>query len=179
MKRLLFALPVLILGVISGFFWRGLDLDPTILPSAMIDRPVPDFTLPALRADGRGLATADFQGAPKIVNVFASWCVPCRAEHSIIARLAAMPGVAVFGLNYKDDAKAALTWLDELGDPYARIGADRAGRVAIDWGVYGVPETYLVDGAGRIRYRHVGPLDAALLAAEILPRWQALQPGVK
>ena len=175
MNRLLFALPVLVLLIIGGFFYRGLDLDPSAVPSAMIDRPVPDFVLPALHPGKNGLSTADFGGQPKMLNVFASWCGPCRVEHPIIMRLAARADVEVLALSYKDDPQASRAWLAELGDPYRQIGVDRDGRVAIDWGVYGVPETYLVDAGGRIRYRHVGPLTAAVVAEEILPRWQALQ----
>ena len=110
-----------------------------------------------------------------MVNVFASWCIPCRVEHPIITRLAERDDVAVFGLNYKDKPEDAKAWLAELGDPYDRIGADRDGRVGIDWGVYGVPETFVVGRDGRIRYKHVGPLTAEAVAERILPLVEELR----
>ena len=126
---------------------------------------MPAFSLPPLLADRPGLAQGDLAGQPHVVNVFASWCVPCRAEHPVISDLAAGGAVQkMVAINYKDKPADARRWLAELGNPYARIGSDESGRVSIDWGVYGVRETYLVDGAGRpIRYRHVGPLTAAVV----------------
>lgn len=159
MKRLLFALPVLIfLGVGIGLA-VGLTRDPQKLPSALIDDPVPTFDLPPLRQDDKaGLSSTDLEGAgPVLVNVFASWCVPCRAEHPLLMALAE-DGVTIHGIDYKDPPSQARSWLAELGDPFEQIGADQDGRVGIDWGVYGVPETFIVDGDGRIRHKHVGPL---------------------
>ena len=128
------------------------------LPSALIDQPAPDFALPALDGAGvPGLAASDLGGQVALVNVFASWCLPCKAEHPVLAALA-KDGIAVYGINYKDKAEDARAWLARLGNPYRRIGVDATGRTAIDWGVYGVPETFVIDAKGRIRYRHVGPI---------------------
>ena len=128
------------------------------LPSALIDQPAPDFALPALDGAGvPGLAASDLGGQVALVNVFASWCVPCKAEHPLLTALA-KDGVAIYGINYKDKAEDARAWLARLGNPYRRIGVDATGRTAIDWGVYGVPETFVIDAKGRIRYRHVGPI---------------------
>ena len=150
------------------------DDDASVVPSALIGRAVPQFDLPALEgSDVPGFATRDFgKGEVIIVNVWASWCVPCRAEHPLLKSLAAEGGVALYGINYKDAAAAASRFLRELGNPFARIGADRSGRVGLDWGVYGVPETYIVDGQGRIAYKHVGPLTRDALEQKILPAIQ-------
>jgi cytochrome c biogenesis protein CcmG/thiol:disulfide interchange protein DsbE len=168
-KRLLFLIPVLVfIGVGIGLA-LGLTRDPSVLPSALIDKPVPDFELPPIEGlDGPGLSTEDLEGEVSLVNVFASWCVPCRVEHPLLERLAEQ-GVTIYGINYKDPADKAAAWLGEMGNPYAKIGADRSGRVAIDWGVYGVPETFVIDRHGRIRHRHVGPLQARDLDGMILP----------
>lgn len=127
------------------------------LPSALIDRPAPSFTLPPIEGDGVGFASTQLKGQVSLVNVWASWCPPCRQEHPVLMRLA-REGVPIYGINYKDKPKDAKAYLAELGNAYTRIGADRDGRVSIDWGVYGYPETFVVDATGRIRYRHVGPI---------------------
>jgi cytochrome c biogenesis protein CcmG/thiol:disulfide interchange protein DsbE len=170
LRRLLYLLPVLVfIGVGIGLA-LGLTRDPGVLPSALLDQPVPAFDLPPLAGRaGPGLSSRDLQaGAPALVNVFASWCVPCRAEHPLLMALAER-GVTIYGINYKDPPEQAAAWLDELGDPFARIGADRDGRVGIDWGVYGVPETFVVDGEGRIRHRFVGPLQPRDVDRTLLP----------
>jgi cytochrome c biogenesis protein CcmG/thiol:disulfide interchange protein DsbE len=175
MRRLFYILPaavfVLTAGIFAWMLYQGqfMGRDPSALPSALIDKPAPEFTLPPLRDGGPGLSTADLVGQITVVNVFASWCVPCKAEHPLLMRLREEGAAALFGLNYKDEREDAITWLDSLGDPYDRIGADRDGRVAIDWGVYGVPETFILGGEGRIRYKHVGPISPADYEAVILP----------
>jgi cytochrome c biogenesis protein CcmG/thiol:disulfide interchange protein DsbE len=170
-RRLLYLLPVLVfIGVGIGLA-LGLTRDPSVLPSALLDKSVPAFDLPPIAGRaGEGLSSRDLQagGGPVLVNVFASWCVPCRVEHPLMMALAER-GVTIYGINYKDPPEQANAWLDELGNPFARIGADRSGRVGIDWGVYGVPETYLVDGAGRIRHRFVGPLQPRDVDRILLP----------
>ena len=172
-KRLLFLLPVLIFVVVAGYFLWGLapDRDPKDIPSVMVDKPTPSFDLAAVPGLGLpGLATGDLtKGQVVMVNFFASWCVPCRAEHPVIEKLAKEHGVTVYGLNYKDKPEDARLWLAELGNPYARIGADRKGRTAIDFGVSGVPETYLIDGEGVIRYQYIGPIVPLDLEEKILP----------
>jgi len=168
-KRLLFVLPVLLFAAVGVGLAVGLTRDPSVLPSALIDEEVPKFDLPPIEGrGGSGLSSEDLQGEPSLVNVFASWCVPCRAEHPLLMRLAEQ-GVVIHGINYKDRPADAREWLAELGDPFARIGADRSGRVGIDWGVYGVPETFVIDAAGRIRHKHVGPLQARDVDQTILP----------
>lgn len=170
MKRFSYFIPVLIFGVMAVYFAVGLTLDPKVIPSALIDQPAPEFSLPPIEGSkGQGFSTADLIGRVSVVNVFASWCVPCRAEHPLITRLAEMNVANVYGINFKDKPEAALAWLDSLGDPYTKIGADRNGRVSIDWGVYGIPETFIVDKEGRIRYKHVGQVTAKLLENQILP----------
>ena len=157
MRRLLFLLPLALFVVLAGYFGLGLFRDPALLPSALIDRPMPDFTLSGL-ADKPGLAKADLAGGVVLINFFASWCAPCREEHPLLMRLAAEGRVALYGIDYKDKPEDATRLLAQLGDPYRRIGVDRSGRTFIDFGAYGVPETYVVDKEGRIRYRQVGPI---------------------
>jgi len=170
-KRLLYLLPVvgflLLAAVIAYFMLTGRD--PRTIPSALIDKPVPAFSLPGLDGVAEGFSSGDLTGGVSVVNVFASWCIPCRAEHPQIGEIAKIEGVALYGLNYKDRTEDATRWLDQLGNPYPRIGADRDGRVGIDWGVYGVPETFIIDRNGRIRHKHVGPVMPQDLAESIRP----------
>ncbi len=168
MRRLLFLLPVALFAVLAGNFALGLFRDPSLLPSVLIDKPAPDFNLFAL-GDKPGLATADLAGHVTLINFFASWCAPCRVEHPLLMRLAAEGSVALYGINYKDKPEKASRLLAELGDPYRRIGIDGEGRTAIDFGVYGVPETYVIDKDGRIRYRQVGPITQEDYETKILP----------
>jgi cytochrome c biogenesis protein CcmG, thiol:disulfide interchange protein DsbE len=174
MRRLLFLVPVLVFGAVGIGLAVGLTRDPGTLPSALVDRPVPEFELPALEG-AEGLSDEDLKGRVSLVNVFASWCVPCRIEHPVLMRLAEQ-GVPIFGINYKDPPDQAKAWLAELGDPFEKIGADRNGRVGIEWGVYGVPETFVIDAEGRIRHRHVGPIQASDLEQTLLPILAELSP---
>jgi len=174
-RRLLFILPPLGFLALAALFWVGLGHDPSVIPSVLIDQPVPEFDLPPLKDDKPGLASADLTGEVSLVNVFASWCIPCRVEHPIITRLAERDDVAVFGLNYKDKPEDAKAWLAELGDPYDRIGADRDGRVGIDWGVYGVPETFVVDRQGVIRDKIIGAITRKSVDERLLPLVRKLQ----
>lgn len=169
MRRLLYLIPVLVFVGVGIGLAVGLTRDPSQLPSALIDKPVPTFELPPIAGrGGEGLSTGDLSGGVALVNVFASWCVPCRAEHPLLIALAER-GVTIYGINYKDPPEQARAWLDELGDPFRRIGADRDGRVSIDWGVYGVPETFVVDAEGRIRHKYVGPLQPRDVEQSLLP----------
>lgn len=174
-QRVLFLLPLVVFAVLAAYFIVGLGKDPRMVPSALIDKPVPEFDLPPLTEDRLGLASTDFGGEVVLVNVFASWCIPCRAEHPLITRLAEDGIVKVYGLNWKDKQADAVAWLNELGDPYDRIGHDLSGRVGIDWGVYGVPESYLIDKKGRIRYKHVGPIFSETLKETVIPIIRDLQ----
>ncbi len=174
MRRLLYLLPVVAFTGLVAYFFLALQRDPSVLPSAMIDKPAPEFALEGL-GTAPGLARADAAGQVVLVNFFASWCVPCRVEHPLLMQLSHQLKVPLYGIDYKDKPEDAARFLGELGDPYKRIGADRDGRVGIDFGVYGVPETYVIDKAGRIRLRHVGPLTPEAVRDEIVPLLRALQ----
>lgn len=172
-------LPLVAFAGLAALFGLGLLGDPSKVPSALIGKPVPDFSLPRLDGatrDGRpmpGLATADLKtGEVTLVNVWASWCVPCRDEHPLLLALA-QEGVRIVGVNYKDEPENALRFLGALGTPFAAIGSDRAGRATLDWGVYGVPETFVVDGDGRIRYKHIGPLTPSAVEFVLRPQMEA------
>lgn len=164
-RRLLLAgLPLLGLLGLVGVFAFTLKNPSSDLPSVLVDRPAPEFSLPPLVRSGvPGLARSDLIGQVSVVNVFASWCIPCRDEHPLLVELKERTGVRLFGLNLKDEEENAGAFLDELGNPYDAIGADTNGRASIDWGVYGVPETFLVRGDGVVLTRRVGPLDRKAL----------------
>ena len=149
----------------------ALDHDPRSIPSALIGHPVPQFTLPPVKGSTLGLSSADLTGEVSL----ASWCVECRAEHHLLLRLRADGVVPIHGLNYKDAPDDAARWLNTFGDPYTRTGADLNGRVAIDWGVYGVPETFVITKDGIIAYKQIGPLSAEVLEYTVLPLIQRLQ----
>ncbi len=174
-RRWLFALPVLGFGALALAFAAGLGRDPAIVPSALIDQQVPAFDLPPVPGRTLGLASADLKGEVSLVNVFASWCVACREEHPILLRIATDGLVPVHGLAYKDAAEDAARWLDDMGDPYARTGLDRDGRVGIDFGVYGVPETFVIDAQGRIRFKQIGPITPEAWERDIWPLIQRLR----
>jgi cytochrome c biogenesis protein CcmG/thiol:disulfide interchange protein DsbE len=173
--RSLFVAPALAFAAIAVAFYFGLSRDPSVLPSALISKPVPEFSLPPVKGRTLGLSSADLEGEVSLVNVFASWCTACRYEHPLFMRLKAQGVLPIHGLNYKDKPDDAAKWLDTLGDPYTRTGADRDGRVSIDWGVYGVPETYVIGRDGRIAYKQVGPVTAELLDETILPLIERLR----
>ena len=164
-----FVLVPLIAFALMVLFGWGLFRGGDDLPSALLDKPVPEFALAPVLGREEGLSTQDLIGHVSLVNVFASWCVPCRAEHPLFMELSATGEVPLYGINYKDPPEQARAWLDELGDPYARIGADIDGRAGIEWGVYGVPETYVIAPDGTIAYRHVGPITRANLEETLLP----------
>lgn len=170
-------LPLVLFGALVLLLGAGLGRNPRVLPSVLLDRPAPDFSLPALQAGAEPVSEADLRGGVTLLNVWASWCVQCRTEHDLLKALAAEPGLRVLGLNYKDKADDARRWLDFYGNPYRAVAADVDGRVGMDYGVYGVPETFLIDQQGVIRLRHVGPLDARAWREEILPVVQSLQEG--
>jgi len=163
--------PLLVLVLLVAALWRGLGRDPTLVPSPLIGRTAPAFDLPALHDATVRVRTTDLVGQPTLVNVWGTWCVGCRAEHAVLLDLARRGGARIVGLDWKDDREAARAWLRELGDPYAVVAFDAEGRVGIDWGVYGAPETFVLDRHGVIRYKHVGPLtaeDAARVLAPLL-----------
>ena len=169
LARLALYAPMLAFLAVLVAFVVGLERDRDTLPSPLIGKSVPVFTLPPVQGRSLGLSSSDLKGGVSLVNVFASWCVACREEHPVLMRLAAQRTVAIDGLNYKDKPDDAERWLDAMGDPYTRTGADLDGRVAIDWGVYGVPETFVVDSRGRIAFKQVGPITREILERTILP----------
>jgi cytochrome c biogenesis protein CcmG/thiol:disulfide interchange protein DsbE len=174
-RRLPFLIPLVILAALVAFLAVGLTLNPREVPSPLIGKAVPEFALPPVKGRSLGLASGDLRGEVSMVNVFASWCVACRDEHSLLMHLKRDSIVPIHGLNYKDRPDDAARWLDEMGDPYTRTGADLDGRVGIDWGVYGVPETFVIDREGRIAYKHIGPLTPQVMDEKILPLIRRLQ----
>ncbi len=153
-------LPIIFFGALALLFWRGLSGKPAEIPSALIGKPVPEFELPAIEGMGvPGLKAADLrQGGVTVVNVWASWCGPCRVEHPMLMELSRRKDFKLTGINYKDEPENARRFLGSLGQPFQAVGADEKGRSAVDWGVYGVPETFVVNGEGVIRYKWIGPL---------------------
>lgn len=171
MKRAVALVPLIVAVVLGGFFIWGLDpeRDPSQIPSVLISQPAPAFDLaPVPGLDLPGLSRADLVGnaRPVLVNVFASWCVPCKAEHAVLSRFVERERVRLFGINYKDKPEDAVRWLADMGNNYERIGSDLNGRAGIEWGISGVPETFIVDGDGTVLYRYVGPIvgDTAVTA---------------
>lgn len=169
LSRVLVLLPLVITATLGALFYWGLRDQDDALPSALLGQSVPEFSLPPIGGGGEGLSTADLHGEVSVVNVWASWCAPCREEMPLLVEIANAGTVRIHGINYKDDPEAALAFLEEVGDPYTRIGADRSGRAGLDWGVYGLPETFVVDAEGRIALKHVGPFDRTILEEKILP----------
>ena len=167
--------PLAIFAVIAVFLGIGLTLNPREIPSPLIGKPVPEFRLDPVKGRTLGLAAADLRGEVSIVNVFASWCAACRDEHPLWMQLRSEGSVPLHGLNYKDRPDDAARWLAELGDPYTRTGADLNGRVGIDWGVYGVPETFIVDKHGVIRHKVIGAVTRKTLDEKVLPLVRKLQ----
>jgi len=170
MKKFLFAVPLLLLVGLVTIFALTINRDPSLVRSVLIDKPAPQFALAAVEGiDVPGFDTAALTGEPTVVNVFASWCIPCRAEHPLLVALKEVSGVRLYGINQNDAPENARAFLAELGNPYDAVGADRDRRVSIDWGVYGVPETFVVDANGIITFKHVGPLTPQAVETELLP----------
>jgi len=170
-----FALPLVVFVLMVGLLGYGLRLDPKKVPSPLIDKPAPEFSLSMLETPSRQLSTRDMAGQVWVLNVWASWCVSCRAEHAVITALANRNLVTVVGLNYKDEPADAARWLEQFGNPYATSLMDQDGRVGIDWGVYGVPETFVIGADGLIKYKHIGPVTHESLEQTILPILKELQ----
>jgi len=166
MRKSLFLIPLALFLGLGFFLWKGLYLDPRELPSAMIDRPLPAFELPSLTEPDRQLSVADLKGEVALINVWATWCPTCKEEHSFLNQLA-QQGVVIYGINYKDEPVKATSWLQRYLNPYREVILDKEGRLGLDLGVYGAPETYVIDANGTIRYRHVGAVDAKV--------WKQLQ----
>ncbi len=169
MKSLKFLIPLAIFLVLVGFLAVGLNLNPREVPSPLIGKPAPTFELTKLDAADQRLKRDDLLGKVWVLNVWASWCAPCREEHPLVMELARRKLAPVYGLNYKDTRPAGMAFLTQLGNPYEASLFDGDGRVGIDWGVYGVPETFVVDKQGTIRFKHIGPLTPEVLEKKITP----------
>ena len=175
--RAIYLLPLLGVGVLGAFLFVGLGLNPREVPSPLIGKPAPTFDLPRLMQPEQRLTNADLQNKVTLVNVWASWCVSCRVEHPLLVDLANSTDVNLIGLNYKDDPDDARRWLAQFGNPYSHSMVDRDGRMGIHWGVYGVPETFVVDSQGVVRHKHIGPLSLQDLTEDILPLVKQLREG--
>jgi len=173
MKRFLWPLAIFILLV--GFLAVGLKLDPREVPSPLVGKPAPAFELPVLHQPDKRFVPGDMRGKVWLLNVWASWCVSCREEHPVLMELSKRGVMPILGLNYKDKGDDATAWLKQFGNPYELSVVDADGRIGIDYGVYGVPETYLIDAEGVIRYKQIGPLTMAILEQKVLPLAKALK----
>ena len=172
-----FLLPLGLFIVLVAFLAIGLTLDPREVPSPLIGKPAPNFALPLLAEPAAKFSPADMKGKVWMLNVWASWCVPCREEHPVLVEYSKTGNVPLYGLSYKDQTDAAQRWLKQLGNPYQAVAFDTDGRTAIDWGVYGAPETYLVDGQGRIIYKFISPITQQVWDREFMPRIAAARRG--
>jgi cytochrome c biogenesis protein CcmG/thiol:disulfide interchange protein DsbE len=170
-----YLVPLGIFLVLVAFLYRGLSLDPKLVPSPLVGKPMPAFTLTRLQDPNATISDTDIKGKVALLNIWATWCVSCRAEHAALLELARTGKVDIYGLNYKDERAAAQQWLRQLGNPYVANAYDDTGRVGINWGVYGAPETFVIDSQGIIRHKHVGPLTTEVINEEILPLVAKLQ----
>ncbi len=170
-----YSIPLVVFVLLVALLGIGLKLDPGHVPSPLIGKPLPAFSLPTLHDEKKVLASGDLRDEVALLNVWASWCVACRTEHPLLVALKQNGRVNIYGLNYKDDRQDALDWLARLGDPYRASAFDRDGRAGLDMGVYGVPETFVIDRNGIIRYKHIGPITPDVLEKKLLPLIRALE----
>jgi cytochrome c biogenesis protein CcmG, thiol:disulfide interchange protein DsbE len=173
MSRFKLFIPLIIFMVLAAFFWKGLSLDPTAMPSALLDKPVPTFALATVNDEQRQVTQEDLKGKVSLLNVWATWCISCRQEHPYLLAIAEL-GIPIYGVNYKDDVVKAKQWLKDLEDPYQFSIVDADGRLGIDLGVFGAPETYVVDKLGVIRYKHVGVITDKVWTETLLPIVESL-----
>ena len=173
-KSLLYLLPVALFFLLVIFLARGLFLNPGMVPSPLLNKSAPEFSLPQLYEESQMVSVEEKLGKPWLLNVWASWCVACREEHEVLKQLVRYPGIDLVGLNYKDQPADAKQWLQRWGNPYTTIATDVDGRTGIDWGVYGVPETFIIDSSGIIRYKHIGPIKVKDLSETIIPLMQQM-----
>lgn len=166
-------------AVLIAIFALGLERDPRKLPSVLIDKPAPEYELPSVRDATFRVGSADYAGQTVLVNIWATWCVGCRQEHDYLLELAARNEIPIYGIDWRDQRVEAIKWLDTLGDPYVHSAYDEDGRVGIDWGVYGAPETFLVSRDGNVVYKHIGPLDETIWQREFAPRIAALENAAR
>lgn len=174
MARLKLFLPLIIFAALAVLFWRGLSLDPQAMPSALLNKPVPEFSLSEVLDSERMLARTDLPKQPLLLNVWATWCIACRVEHPYLNKLA-QEGVPIVGVNLRDDSAQAQKWLEKFHNPYLFSIADKEGRLALDLGVFGAPETFLVDAGGTIRCKHVGVVDDRIWQSKLQPLYERLQ----
>ncbi len=172
-----YLLPLGVFVALVALLAAGLSLNPREVPSPLVGKPLPDFSLAQLREPEKTLARADLVGRPSLLNAWATWCVECRREHPVLLDIARSGELPVYGLNYKDQRPDALKWLARLGDPYVASGFDGDGRVGIDLGVYGLPETFLIDAYGTIVHKHIGPISREIWENEFLPILERLEGG--
>lgn len=165
-----YLIPVGLFAALVGLFYASIERDKQTLPSPLIGKPAPQFQLPAVDDPSRIVSSSDFAGRPYVLNVWATWCVECRNEHAALLAIARRGEIPIVGLDWKDDRTQAQRWLAELGNPYASSAFDAEGRVAIDWGVYGAPETFLIDARGRVVYKHISPMTVQIWESDFLPR---------
>ncbi len=175
LSLLRYLIPLLLFLALVGFLWKGLHHDPHQLPSALINKPVPAFSYPSLLHTGETITVKQFLGHVSLLNVWATWCIACHAEHSVLMDIANSKAVVIYGLNYKDDPNAARQWLHDNGNPYQAVILDDKGTLAIDLGVYGSPETFLIDAQGIIRYKYIGAISPDAWKDKILPEVQKWQ----
>jgi len=161
---------IVVFVIMLGIFVVGLGRDPTRLPSPLIDRPIPEYELPRVKDPMSTTGSADYRGQLALVNIWATWCVGCRKEHPYLMDLAGRNEIPIYGVNWRDQRDEALVFLERLGDPYVASAYDQDGRVGIDWGVYGAPETYLVSPGGSVLYKHIGPMYEEVWQKEFVPR---------
>lgn len=169
MNRLFLFLPLIVFVLLAAYFSVGLRHDPARIPSVLIDKPLPEFSLPAIEGRNAGFETGDVIGNVALVNVFASWCIPCAIEHPVLTNIRTREGIILGGINWKEKPGDGAAWLKRMGDPYDFIGDDADGRVAIDFGVTGAPETFIVDHRGNIRFKHVGPITEQIWREDLKP----------
>ena len=174
-----YLVPLILVAVMIPVFIIGLNRDPSEVPSPFLNKPAPEFELPRLKDPGLTVGSADYAGQMVLVNVWATWCAGCRQEHDYLLKLASENDIPIYGLNWRDQRSKALSWLSQLGDPYIASGFDEDGRVGIDWGVYGAPETFLISADGIVLYKHLSPLTEAVWQREFRPRILAAKGGVQ
>ena len=173
-----FIVPFGMFLLLGGFLYVGLHRDPGYVPSPLIGKPAPEFSLPSLQDAAYPVASKELLGRPWVLNVWGTWCAGCRQEHDTLLQIARTQAVPLIGLNWKDDNAAAQQWLRDLGNPYAAVAEDSVGKVAIDWGVYGAPETFLIGPDGKVLFKHIAPMTMEVWTKEFLPRIQAANAGV-
>jgi cytochrome c biogenesis protein CcmG, thiol:disulfide interchange protein DsbE len=172
-----FIVPFALFVVLGAFLYVGLQRDPSYVPSPLIGKQAPEFSLPSLQDPTYPVSSTDLKGRTWVFNVWGTWCGGCRQEHGVLMAIAKQNAVPLIGLDWKDDNAAAQQWLRELGNPYAAVASDAEGRVAIDWGVYGAPETFLIGPDGTVLYKHIAPMTMEVWAKEFLPRIEAAKAG--